>query len=127
MGQKADGDRAGACGTFENVPLLFGIEFRPQPGADLAVTVPMFAPGEDDAAFVGDALVAATYTVGRPRTKVFHYPWGRERLQQRPLAISGTVALPDGRTIELAGCAGVAELGQVLFIEPGRDGGSGPR
>lgn len=102
-----------------DTPLLYGAGFAVHTPTTLTATVPMFEPGEDGDVYVGDAVLDAVLAEGEPKTRVYHYPWGRERVQTRPLSVTGTLSLPDRRAYALTGCSAVAELTQALFVTRG--------
>ena len=102
-----------------DAPLLYGSAFAVHTATTLDATVPMFVPGEEGDVYVGDAFLDAALATGAPKTTVYHYPWGRERVQSRPLSVTGTITLPDGRTYSLTGCSGAVELTQRLVVGRG--------
>jgi hypothetical protein len=98
-------------------PLLFG-------GAEdalftrtvLTATAPLFAPADGDVVFVGDAIIQASVKAGSPTTVFTRAHRSRVRIRTWPLTFSGTIAMPDGRQYDMAGCTGHREVIQVQLV-----------
>ena len=92
-------------------PLLFGsAEDGGFTRRTLTATVPVFAPGNQEPTFVGEAFVQSAIRAEPPTTRFERSHGSHVRIRTWSLAFTGAVTMPDGVNYSMTECTGHREV-----------------